>query len=185
LKHNIWAALRGDTGKPYLYNALRSQNGKNFTIRPLICPMDKQQADGLEKFFIRTLETQNTEIGYNISAGGEGSSRPCSVATRQKMSASRLGWAPSAETRARMSAAHAGKSRKPLSEEHKEKIGAANRGRQPSPKAIENSRLARLGKKIGPRPSVNQKISATKRQRALEKTLKTTSISEKESTIYA
>lgn len=56
--------------KPALYRAIRKYGVKSFVIRSLIQSIDKDQMDKLETFFIRTLETQKPEIGYNISPGG-------------------------------------------------------------------------------------------------------------------
>jgi group I intron endonuclease len=57
----------------HLYNAVNKHGKDSFTIRSLVCPIDKQQMDELEKFFIRTLNSNNKEIGYNSTEGGEGS----------------------------------------------------------------------------------------------------------------
>lgn len=56
--------------KPLLYRAITKYGAQAFTIESLVSPVDKDQMDKLETFFIRTFETQNLEIGYNISPGG-------------------------------------------------------------------------------------------------------------------
>lgn len=71
-KANVKPALKGNTGKTLLYRAIRKYGEAAFTISSLVRPIDKQQMDALEIFFIRTLETQNPDIGYNITAGGGG-----------------------------------------------------------------------------------------------------------------
>lgn len=180
LLEDTWRANSGNNSKPLLYRAYRKYGKEGFSITSLIRPISKPQMDEMEKFFIRTLESRNRAIGYNICAGGQGTSRPCSQQTKDRISAATKGKIVSLESREKMRKSQSGKRRGPLSKEHKAKISVANKGRVPSPKAIQNSRLTRLGKKTGPRPeSVKQKISATKRLRALEKTLKMISISEK------
>ncbi len=72
LAHNIRAAMAGRGNKLFLYRAIRKYGPDAFVIKSLVCPYDKQQMDALEIFFIRTLETQNELIGYNITAGGGG-----------------------------------------------------------------------------------------------------------------
>lgn len=72
LRRNISNAASGSNSKPHLYNAIRSYGGRNFVIHTIARPIDKQQMDELEKFFIRTCESQNPDIGYNITSGGGG-----------------------------------------------------------------------------------------------------------------
>jgi hypothetical protein len=63
-------ARAGD--KPHLYRAIRKHGRESFGIRSLVNAIDREQAGSLEKFFIRTLETRNPEIGYNLAEGGTG-----------------------------------------------------------------------------------------------------------------
>ena len=58
--------------KPHLYRAIRKHGRESFAIRPLVEAIDREQAGSLEKFFIRTLETRDPEIGYNLAEGGLG-----------------------------------------------------------------------------------------------------------------
>lgn len=70
LKYNAHIAIRlGYTDKPRLYNALRKYGRESFIIESLVCPVSKEQMDMLEEFFIRTCESQNPAIGYNIAKG--------------------------------------------------------------------------------------------------------------------
>jgi group I intron endonuclease len=71
-RENTAAAMRGNNGKTLLYRAIRKHGTDAFTIRSLVRPVDKEQMDRLEIFFIRTLETQDSTVGYNITAGGGG-----------------------------------------------------------------------------------------------------------------
>jgi len=89
LARNIRAALPGRGNKLFLYRAIRKYGAEAFVIRSLVCPCDKEQMDMMEKFFIRTLETQNDSIGYNITAGGGGrlgTKRPHTQAEKDHMS---------------------------------------------------------------------------------------------------
>jgi hypothetical protein len=58
--------------KPLLYRAIRKYGRDAFSIYSLVDALDREQAGALEKFFIRTLESQNPEIGYNLTEGGTG-----------------------------------------------------------------------------------------------------------------
>jgi group I intron endonuclease len=55
-----------------LYRAMRKYGREAFVIQSLVRPINKSQMDELEKFFIRTFDTQNREVGYNVTSGGEG-----------------------------------------------------------------------------------------------------------------
>lgn len=71
-KHQLPEILAGSKRKPRLYNAIRKHGIENFSIASLVQPIDKAQMDALEKFFIRTFDSQSRQDGYNITAGGEG-----------------------------------------------------------------------------------------------------------------
>lgn len=122
------ALLHGKDRKPHLYNAIRKYGAEAFVIRLLVKALDKEQADKLEQFFIRTLETQNKEIGYNIASGGGGSfgyKRTFSDAQREKIRVAGLGRVQSASTREKISIANSGV---PKSVEHRAKLSRAKRG---------------------------------------------------------
>lgn len=63
---------RNDKSCSRIYGAINKYGLENFRIQSLVRPIDKQQMDALEEFFIRTLDSQKRNIGYNIAAGGEG-----------------------------------------------------------------------------------------------------------------
>jgi hypothetical protein len=73
------------------------------------------------------------------------------------------GFIVSAETRAKLSAAHLGKKREPFSPEHGAKIAAAMRGRALSPEHRAKISAAHLGKTIS--PETRAKLSAALRGR--------------------
>lgn len=90
LRHNIRHALANARTKTRLYNAIRKYGTDAFSIRSLISNIEGlSQLNALEIFFIRTLETQDDEIGYNITAGGGGqlgTSRPHTEEQKTRMS---------------------------------------------------------------------------------------------------
>ena len=122
------ALLKGEDRKPHLYNAIRKYGEDAFVIKLLVEALDKEQADKLEQFFIRTLETQNKEIGYNIAAGGGGSfgyHRVISDEQKEKLRLAGLGRIQSDSTKAKISAANSGI---PKSASHREKLSKAKMG---------------------------------------------------------
>ncbi len=150
LKHNIRHALAGIGNKTYLYRAIKKQNGEGFEIRPLIklYTTDKefarQQLDRLEIFFIRTLESRSSDIGYNITAGGGGQlgqSRTLTEEHKNKIAQAMRGrvitWAD------KISAAQAGR---PLAEEHKQKL-RGKRNKHKTPRSLEHSQIISENKK--------------------------------------
>lgn len=98
-KSCVRSALRGADNKPHLYNAIRKHGTQAFAVTSLVNPIDKDQMDRLEAFFIRTLEAQDTEFGYNIMSGGSGGMLGLrhSAATLDKMSVTRKGQTKSRE----------------------------------------------------------------------------------------
>ena len=80
-----------------LYNAINKDGIDNFTIEEVEqCPID--ELSDRERYWIKELNTQNSNIGYNVCAGGEGdvggpmfAGHHHSEATRQQMSADRAG----------------------------------------------------------------------------------------------
>lgn len=98
----------------------------------------------------------------NVSAGGEGNLDP-SAEVRARMSAAHRGKVRSAETRARIKAAQANRS-----PEWRAKIAAASRGRAASAEARAKMSAVRLGKKMPPRSAeVRANMSAARRGRKL------------------
>lgn len=128
LRSNITEALRGKKGKAHLYAAIRKYGAGAFSIQAIVTPLDKEQMDKLEVFFIRSLESMNPEIGYNLTAGGGGMlGMKFSEQSKAKMRAARLGFVHSETAKRRMSTSHSGKK---FTAEHKQKIGIANTTRQ-------------------------------------------------------
>jgi group I intron endonuclease len=154
-KHCFRHAWTCPDEKPYLYNAFRKYGEDAFVIESLVRPIDKQQMDALEIFFIRVLETQNREIGYNITAGGGGrlgTKRPHTdeekahmsevmtgrkVTWGDKISAAQKGRSFTPEHIAALKAGQKGCKKPPRSPEHLRKIGENARARWAKKKAAE------------------------------------------------
>ena len=79
LQWNIKAAEGNRGNKKRLYRAIRSHGGSNFKIESLARLVDglaveeaRELLDKLEIFFIRSLRSNDPDIGYNLTAGGGG-----------------------------------------------------------------------------------------------------------------
>src|ERR1700679_2079027 len=130
--------------KPHLYRAIRKHGRESFEIRSLVNAIDREQASSLEKFFIRTLETRNSEIGYNLAEGGLGGPTwwgPHTQESIEKMRIAQLGKPKSSEHRKRLSAAKMGISAPAVVESN-----IRRRSSNPSPANLRN-RTYRLRKK--------------------------------------
>lgn len=55
---------------PYFYNAIQKYGWDNFTVEILQDNLTRSQANELEVEYIKKFDSQNPEIGYNISDGG-------------------------------------------------------------------------------------------------------------------
>lgn len=90
-------------------------------------------------------------IGYNLTLGGEGSlGRECTPETREKLRNASTGTIASEKTREKLRLSHIGKKYKnykshPISEETKDKISNANKGRKHTPEARSNMNKAKKG----------------------------------------
>lgn len=132
--------------KPLLYRAMRKYGYAAFAIHPLVCLIDQDQANQLERFFIRTMDARNTEVGYNIAFGGFGGEsnigRKHRAESIEKMRAAQLGKEKSPDHCKNLSIAKTGK---PCP--HVAVANAARRSENPTPAAIRN-RLYRERKKL-------------------------------------
>jgi group I intron endonuclease len=78
--------LKGDAGKPHLYNAVRKYGWDNFTIYPLVTDCANNEALCVwEQALIKIFLARDPEIGYNICKGGEGHTAPHSEESRLKI----------------------------------------------------------------------------------------------------
>lgn len=65
-------ARRGKDNRLLLHRAIRKHLRENFIIEPLAECATNEQASILERGWIAALDARNTAVGYNVSAGGEG-----------------------------------------------------------------------------------------------------------------
>ena len=83
----------GTNGSRYAFyfgNAIQKYGWDNFEHFILYRDVSKDFAITLEKLLIEAFNTQDTQFGYNLTAGGEGALTP-SQSTRNKLSAIRKG----------------------------------------------------------------------------------------------
>ena len=113
---------------PYFYNAILKHGWDNFEHSILADSLTKQEAASMEKAYIKEYRTQDNRYGYNMTAGGDGTSE----FTVPK---------ESVERRAAMMRGI------PKSEEQRRKISESNKGKHPSQETLEKLRASHLGHK--------------------------------------
>jgi hypothetical protein len=112
--------------RSWLYASMRKHPKTAWSIHPLVSALQtRAECDYWEKLLIKVLNTQHSDVGYNICRGGEGFTGPCSEETKQKISKRLKGHPVSEETRNKMRVASFGKTE---SAEVKAKISAAQKG---------------------------------------------------------
>lgn len=122
---NHLADARRGSSAPF-HRAIRRYGAGAFTHKLLDRVRTEAAAHQAERLWIQELGALGPR-GYNATSGGEGAS----------------GGSPSAQARARMSAAHKGRV---FSPEHRERIAAALRGRPRSPEVRAKCSAALLGR---------------------------------------
>ena len=122
---------------PYLGSGLRlnhaiKKHGKENFSKVILCYAEtKDENAENEKMFLGDLWQRDD--CYNLKAGGEGGSGPCSEEAKRKMSEAKKGKKLSEETKKKMSETKKGKKR---SEEIKRKISKAHKGKKHSKEHI-------------------------------------------------
>lgn len=99
---------------PHFYSAIQKYGWDNFEHNILYENLTKEEACNIEQMLIKKYHTQDREYGYNILEGGQASTLPIEV--REKMSQAMMG--------NQNGAGH------PCSEEKKQKISNAQKGRK-------------------------------------------------------
>lgn len=142
-KHGHWGSLqRGCHKNAHLQSAWNKYGSEAFVMRPiLIC--DRRDVVFFEQRAMDVL--LKNERGYNKAprAGnnfgikrGVPKARPISEAHRAALSAANRGRVITADTRAKLAAANLGKRRGPHTEEARQKISSAQKGRPLSPEHV-------------------------------------------------
>lgn len=128
LRRKFMYARKGYSGSPALFRALLKYGESQFVIRQIESCDSKAQMDLAERFYIKLFGTQNREIGYNLTEGGDGTlGAVMPDSAKSKISLYRTGKKASPVTKARMSLARKGK---PVhSEASKIKISTAQKGK--------------------------------------------------------
>lgn len=121
-----------------LKKALRKYGKSNFLVEVLAWASSPDELDKLEIYWINTLDSRNSTIGYNISIGGQGCGSG-ENSPRFGKPGTRLGAM--------------------LTEDTKAKIGASNRGKKRTPE--QNEKLSERMRGVKPSEESNQKRSKT------------------------
>lgn len=119
-----WCEGRGYKGNPRFFSAIKKYGWDGFLHETLYTGLSEVEAKSKEVELIQLLNTQDSDYGYNMTSGGDGTSgyRP-SEETRRKLSVSRMRENLSLETRMRRSESLHNRR---LSDVHKMKIGLGN-----------------------------------------------------------
>ena len=128
-----WSQHKGlNKSSPILHNAIKKYGIDNFVFTHFADAFDWESAQDIERMLIAEKNTKFPH-GYNMTEGGEGTlgfpapnkGVPMSEEAKKKSSAARIGKKSSAQARENQSLALKGMKK---SEEHKAKIGAAQKG---------------------------------------------------------
>lgn len=126
-KHLANAKFHRDNSQ--LGKAIRKHGEHNFYIGIIVDNVPTNFLDIFEQYWINYFDS--LKAGYNLTAGGDGGSRPWTAAQRKKMSEQRRGITVPPDVRIKISQALKAK---PMSAEHKQKMTEA-RSKLPHPGA--------------------------------------------------
>lgn len=114
---------------PKLYNAIRKHGWDNFYYEVLAIAYTQEDADNLEDFFIKHLDSINN--GYNLKEGGAIGKH--SEEAKRKISERQMGRKLSQETKDKISKSHKGL---PVSQDRRERTSKTLKGRKISPEVL-------------------------------------------------
>jgi len=120
----------GYKSTPHFYSAIQKYGWDNFSHTILYTELTQEQAYEIEKYLIATYKTQDRQYGYNILEGGQATTIPPEI--RDKMSKAMrgnkngLGHPCSEEKKQKISKAQKGRK---LTEDHKKKLSEAAKKR--------------------------------------------------------
>lgn len=120
----------GYKSTPHFYSAIQKYGWDNFSHTILYTELTQEQACEIEKYLIATYKTQDRQYGYNILEGGQATTIPSEI--RDKMSKAMrgnkngLGHPCSEEKKQKISKAQKGRK---LTEDHKKKLSEAAKKR--------------------------------------------------------
>lgn len=135
-----WQNGRHYSGNAYFYAAIKKYGWDGFRHEILFTELTQAEAEQMEVELIAKYQTQNPEKGYNMAAGGSANAGwHHTEAAREKIGARTRGSQLSDEHRKRIGDAQRGEKNhaygKHLSPEHKAKMSAALTGRDVTPAA--------------------------------------------------
>lgn len=157
----------------YIHRAMAKYGIENFIFEVIATCRTQEDANEVEKILIIQYNSQDKEMGYNISHGGDPSwnrglpkeqqpmyGKKQSDFQKQRMSEIHSGKIVivSEETKRKISISLTGRS---LSENCKEKIAAANRGKIVSKESREKMSKSKIGKTISNETRLKKSISMT------------------------
>lgn len=126
-----WKNGRGYERNPYFWKAIQKYGWQNIKHEILCDSLSKEEAERIEILLITEHDSTNPEKGYNIDNGGNSVGKR-SEATKAKISLKNRGKIRTVEMRQKMSQIKRGCGNhnygKHFSEEHRQKIGDAQRG---------------------------------------------------------
>src|ERR1035437_5803723 len=149
LQRKFSAAAHYEAGGSRLFAEMRKYSRNSWHIYPLVSGIEsRQELHELERHYIRVLNVQHLEVGYNVYPGGKGGQTPGQISDEihRKMSeAAKLRFS-NPEERAKHSACHKGKPMPPRTEAHRKHLSESLMGHKPSAEQLLHQSLAQKGK---------------------------------------
>lgn len=169
-RRNVWLAEEGYQGKRALYRAIRKYGEEGFEVKPLVIVGTKQEMDLYEIGMIKAWNTTDSENGYNITQGGDGSlGVKMSAETRAKMSKAREGKTMSEENRLKFIERNKGNKYalgRKMTKENFDKLMAAHIGAKRSDEARQRMSDAHKGKKLSEETKQSMRLAQQRRRLA-------------------
>lgn len=131
----------------HFYNAITKYGWKSFTVQIMANGLTLKEADWLEQYLISYYHSNESEYGYNISAGGKGVKGHMSEEQKLHISAATKGRVKSELERKRLLEAFKGRS---VSKESVEKRANSNRGKKRSEEQRKHISEGLKGRKLSP-----------------------------------
>lgn|SRR3990167_3047436 len=155
-QHKLAARKHPET---YLHFAINKYGESMFSVSIVATAQSSEELDCLEKRWILMRSANHRDYGYNMTAGGDGSSN-VSEESKQKRIAKMRGRTLSPEHRKKLSDALRGR---PQSMSHREALKRAWKPRNHTPEGRERQRLAVTGRKVSGEQLANMRAAAKRR----------------------
>jgi len=154
-----WAIHKSEARKrprQYFHKAIARYGESNFDWQILGLACDGESLNALESMWIALFQSNQREIGYNLTSGGEGLKNP-SEATRQKMRDAARG-----QDLSRLHAKAGWAKGKRFTAEHKSNLSKANKGTKPSALCLQRVGEANRRRVVSPETRVKLQAAAAK-----------------------